>query len=358
MVAPANRATDPPEITEVERRLWRSRKLLVALVVLYVTIVNLVVFSFDLRRWDWLLITGALLYLGLLPASLRAPQRVGNALGRLTARAVLQPADHVEILAGALHARARLWAWYGGWVAPPVALGVWLWTYRSDLPGHVVLAGLEIIASVPIGRFVGRAVAYGRLGRALDQREIGVTVTPGHLDGAAGLRPIGDLYLFQASMVGAIAAYLGVWWLITPVFFPRYLVWRNSYLALLVVILACEFLAFLAPMLWFHRRMVTEKNRLLVAKADAVSREASVVEEALLVADDGERPALQERLALLKARYEDIETMPTWPVSLAMRRRFAVQNVVLFLPVVAQALSAPKSWQSVIDGVSKSLSGG
>jgi hypothetical protein len=50
--------------------------------------------------------------------------------------------------------------------------------------------------------------------------------------------------------------------------------------------------------------------------------------------------------------------MPTWPVSLAMRRRFAVQNVVLFLPVVAQALSAPKSWQSVIDGVSKSLSGG
>jgi hypothetical protein len=348
---------EPMGLTPAESWLWRHRKVLTTIFVGAVVVDQLLYNGLRLRSWDWLLVTGATLYLALLPLSLSEPQRVADTLHLLGSRLEVPTTDSVAEVEASMHRRARRWAGVGGWAAMPVALGVWYWAYAGNLLLHAGLAVVEIIASVPIGRFVGRAVAYGGLGRHLRRADVAVAVTPGHLDGAAGLRPVGDLYLFQASMIGAIAAYLGLWWLITPVFFPRYLPWRNAYLGLLVAVLGCEFLTFLAPMAWFHQRMQSEKRRLMLKDGNELSERASVVEEEILRVDDAGRAARQEELMLLRSRYSEIESMPTWPVSAPMRRRFAVRNVVLFLPIVANALSAPKSWQGLLDQVSKTISG-
>ncbi len=350
-------SNEPMGLTPAESWLWRRRNALTAIFVGAVVVDQLLYNGLRLRTWDWLLVTGATLYLALLPLSLSEPQRVTDTLHLLGSRLEVPTTGSAAEVEASIHRRARRWASVGGWIAMPVALGVWYWAYAADLLLHAGLAVVEIIASVPIGRFVGRAVAYGGLGRHLGRADAVVAVIPGHLDGAAGLRPVGDLYLFQASMVGAIAAYLGLWWLITPVFFPRYLPWRNAYLGLLVAVLGCEILAFLAPMTWFHQRMQSEKRRFMLEDGNELSSRASVVEEEILRVDDAGRAARQDELTLLRSRYFEIENMPTRPVSPTMRRRFAVRNVVLFLPVVANALSAPKSWQGLLDQVSKTISG-
>jgi hypothetical protein len=40
-----------------------------------------------------------------------------------------------------------------------------------------------------------------------------------------------------------------------------------------------------------------------------------------------------------------------------MRRRFALRNVALFLPIAANALSTPTSWQELVQQLSKAVSG-
>jgi hypothetical protein len=41
--------------------------------------------------------------------------------------------------------------------------------------------------------------SYGLLGSVFDRGGVSLRATPGHIDGAAGLKPFGDYYLSQAS---------------------------------------------------------------------------------------------------------------------------------------------------------------
>jgi hypothetical protein len=49
--------------------------------------------------------------------------------------------------------------------------------------------------------------------------------------------------------------------------------------------------------------------------------------------------------------------MSTWPMGVSVRRRFAVNNIVLFIPVAAQILGASESLQKVMEGLQKAVSG-
>jgi hypothetical protein len=343
----------PEALTRTERWLWRHRRAVTVVVVALIAVDESAAYGTRARQWDWLLVSGALLYLALVPTSLTEPQRVTQAVSRLQARSALSPPLKEAAVLPALHRRANRAAAWGGWLSMPAALGAWYWAYSTDLPRHIVLALVEVIAAVPIGRFVGRAIAYSSLGRELQRHGVEVRVTPGHVDGAGGLRPVGDLFLFHASMVAAVAAYLGIWWLITPGYFPRYGSWRDTYLGLLGAMLVCEVLAFVAPMLWFHGRMLSTKRSLLVAEADPLSHRASLLEGEILSAAPSDRPAMRDELALLNSRYAAIESLPTWPVSPSMRRQFAVRNVLLVAPIVVDALSAQSSWHGILDQLAK-----
>lgn len=47
----------------------------------------------------------------------------------------------------------------------------------------------------------------------------------------------------------------------------------------------------------------------------------------------------KERIAARQREYWDIENMPTWPVDLTTWRRFARNNMVLALPLIAKLLA-------------------
>jgi hypothetical protein len=200
-------------------------------------------------------------------------------------------------------------------------------------------------------------VGYGLLGRRLTRSRFTITVDPEHLDGATGLRPIGDFYFFQAMLLAVPAVFLGAWWVAIPFYGERYESWRDAYVALLAFVLACELLAFLLPLRSFHLVMREEKQRLL-AEADEIGHQALEVQRQLRAAPpETDLGPLEDRLARLTRRYQAIEKMPTWPVSTRVRRRLALNNLILLIPVIAQLLGAPDSLQHLLDTLQKVITG-
>jgi len=310
-------------------------------------------------HWDWLFASGFLTLVAGLRLALRLPDKIHETLTRLVARQVLTDREndfrHFE---QKLHASGRRAALIGGVIAPVVLLAAWVVAKRSALPAYLLTAVVEAAAAVPVGFFIGRAVSYGLLGRRLSRPRFTITVDPEHLDGASGLRPIGDLYFFQAMLVAVPAVFLAAWWVLIPLVNDDYGDWRNVYAALLVLVLGCEALAFLLPMRSFHSIMKTEKDRLLVDEADEISQQVATVQQQLRGSPtDDDRERLEDRLNRLSQRYKAIDTMRTWPVDVRIRRRFALNNLALFIPVISQAVNAPESWQRFLDSVQKALSG-
>ncbi|QIK10203.1 hypothetical protein SLV14_007015 [Streptomyces sp. Je 1-4] len=293
--------------------------------------------------------SGFMLFFVALFWSLTVPNRMSVTLSRLQARNVLSPAREVAVLEDQLCDSARRWARAMSVVTVVLIEAAFIAAVGFSNP---VLMVIEGVMAIPVGRFLGRAVCYGWLGRRLRANQaIKLIVQPGHVDGAAGLRPIGSLYLFQAMLVSLIALYLSVWWLLmelVPRFKARYGYWQDAYLGLFLVALCCVAAAFLLPMWTFHLSM-REAKQALAPEADRISIDISAEKQHLLSMNDGvDATHHQEYLNRLDQRFQTIEKMPTWPVSAAMRNWFTANMLALPLPVLAGLV--PVFVQSVLTG--------
>jgi hypothetical protein len=309
----------------------------------------------SLASWDILLISGIVALIVGLRLARQAPDRVGHTLRRLIHRGALQgaPADP-ESVREALESTARTWAGRGaGLVAVAVFAAFAIVMLRARSLYRLPLALFEVYWAYIAGWQLGRMAAYGRLGAALGKAGINVRAIPGHLDGAAGLKPVGDLFFFQ-SMVAAIPAiFLAAWWLLIPVWPRDYSFWRAPYVGLLAASIVVEMLAFFVPMWFFHVAMRTEKERLLQT-ADKLSEQVAALQvELAQPTHDPPRHELQERLSLMTKQYWDIEQMPTWPVDFKTRRHFALSNVTLVLPLLSEVVGLTPPWQRLVEAAGK-----
>jgi hypothetical protein len=312
-------------------------------------------FGLDLSQWDLLLISGAITFVVGLHFALRIPQKVDVALTRLVNRGVLQlTPETLANLKQDLSARAARWAHRGGVSVTIVVLLAFLIAFGPDIIQHLDLTLVEMLGGYIVGRYLGRMACYGQLGWLLRQRNIPLNVQPGHLDGAAGFKPVGDLYFFQAMVIAIPALYLAVWWFLIPAF-DQYAQWREPYLGLLAVVLTVEVLAFLIPVWSFHQEMLDQKTRLL-DEADRLSRAVDSGQAELTEAKTGqERSELKDRLAQMTERYSAIEQMPTWPVDPRVRRRFTFNNLALFLPLISRSFQVTGAWQKVLEELQQIL---
>lgn len=341
----------------VENWLRRRYGWFAVAVVALVGLNELAGFGVNLLRWDWLLVTGFVTFLLALRSALQLPDRMHEAIRRLSNRRILvgtkgQLADFER----RLHRAGRRRALVGG-VVCAVLLGAMFWiAFPGTLLTRLVLLIAEVSAAVLVGFFIGRAWAYGELGRLLVKQGLAIEVHPEHLDGAGGLRPVGDYYFFQAMLMAIPAAYLAIWWLLFPVV-GRYDNWRTPYVVLLAFLVLCEIGAFLLPLRTFHQIMKDKKRQWLV-RADELSHDVSTLRDQLRDStDDEESKRLEERLSRLTQQYQAIDKMSTWPLGVSVRRRFAVNNIVLFIPVAAQLLGASESLQKILEGLQKAVTG-
>lgn len=341
---------------DVER--WTQTHFLLALTTMIVVALanELMLFGTDLSRWDPLYITSVLAFTVGIRLALELAPRIRLTLVRLSRRGALSVTrEEVAGFTRDLETRAQAWAERAGLLIALLILMAFVVAFGPRIRTEIWFTIVSMAAGYLAGRAVGRAVTYGTLGSLLQRRGLAPIVQPGHLDGAGGLKPVGEFYFFQAMVLAIPALFLATWWAIIP-FLGRYEYWRRPYLALLAVALTVEILAFIAPMYSFHQTMKQQKVEQL-AEADELSREVSQLQSQLVKAGtDKEREALKERLSLMTERYAAIERMPSWPVDRRTRRRFTVNNLVLFLPLISKALSLTSPWKDIADELSRLVS--
>lgn len=309
----------------------------VAIVVGAVIANEVVLFGSDPRVWDWMLISGTITLLCGLALARSFRPTFDQTINRLRHSGTIRESEPLR-LAGWFSDRLDSWSHSWGLIIAATMGLAFLGAYGPSAILHyrwvAVFTVLSMAAGYIVGRYVGQALLFARLHSACRQVGVELLLQPGHLDGAAGWRPVGQLYFRQALLLALPAAHLGLWWFLIPAF-DQYRDWRTPYVGLLAFVLLWEGAAFIVPMWAFHKEM-SEKKRGLLMEADEVGHEVAQLKAKLAAEKDAaERKLLKERLDILTDRYETLERLPTWPLDAPTRRRFSVNNAVLALPLLA-----------------------
>ena len=175
---------------------------------------------------------------------------------------------------------------------------------------------------------------------------------PGHPDGAGGLKPLGDFYLFESLTASLPAVFLSVWVLLFSLGGPSplwsvYRLYLDPYLALLAAAILVEVLVFVLPMKSAHDVMTLAKHDLFLPEADRLFPAGAPGQQgspALQPSpDDG---VVRQRLI---ERFNDLNGAPTWPIDSSIRRRFALRNLALLVPFIGYLVGHMQFWQQVAD---------
>jgi hypothetical protein len=210
------------------------------------------------------------------------------------------------------------------------------------------------MAGAVAGSWLGRMVSYGRLiGKTgLSRNKLVLRVIPGHPDGAGGLKPLGDFYLFQSLTASLPAIFLSVWVLLFSLGGPSPLwsadrVYLDPYLVLLAVAILFEVLVFVLPMKSAHDEMNLQKHQLFLPEADRLlSAGAPGQPGSPALPPSQDDAAVQQRLI---ERFNELNDAPEWPIDASIRRRFALRNLALLVPFIGYLVGHMQFWQQVAD---------
>lgn len=336
--------------SRIEKLLERRFGWIVAVVAGAVGAVQVINSGVAPFAWDWMAISGtALLVVGLALAQTFQPTFEATVDRLRHAGTIVEP-DPLELNAW-FENRIECWSHRTGLVIGAVMglafLAAYGLTPLHQDRGILAFTVVSVLAGYVAGRYIGQAVLFGRLHTALQQTSAEMVLQPGHPDGAAGWRPIGQLYFRQALLLALPAAHLGAWWLLIPAF-NDYHEWRDPYAGLLAVVVALEVAAFIWPMWGFHRQMGAKKGDLL-READRVGRDVTTIRAQLAnETDTAKRAELNDTINEKLAWYSTLESVPTWPVDRATRRKFTINHLMLAVPLAASWLEQGAfSWSEI-----------
>jgi hypothetical protein len=318
---------------------------------------------------------------------LKSIDRIYETIDRLSGRGVLvgDPSALKDLMA----ARGRWGATVGGPVVAGVMLAVfsfvmrppWVvhsWESASDRADEWLVTVYAVVFGYIVGRLMGRAVVYGTLGLVISRRgDWSIHPQRNSPDGASGLAPVGAMYFSNSGILLIPAAYFAAhiygWAIARPgclserearleaapegVWVEAPLCnygWRDPFLWMLALTLLLQLPVTILPLLSFRSPM---KNSCRVWREEvdqaAIPRLAGV-ESVLLHCDDQERQReLRDEQALLRDQFATVKRCPTWPVDPSIRRRFAISNVLLVIPLIVNPLSSntPQSFWEWLDTI-------
>ncbi len=329
--------------THIIRALW----LLLALF----SVREFYFFGPEVTHWDLLLLTGILTFILGLRMVADLPRRFELTVQRLVTRGVLGlRGDEREQFFDGIERHAQDWARIGGVLAALAMAGAFAVALIQGFYWSRALLGVgEVLGAYIAGTYLGRMASYGQLGWQVQRPSIEIVVQPTHVDGVAGLKPVGDYYFRQAMIAGLPAVFLAAWWFLFPIWPRDYTHWEEPYLALLSVAIVVEILAFLIPIWSFHRIMLREKAKWL-ARADQLCMEISELER---IPESGEawktKSVRPDQIEEMRNDYWCIENMATWPVDVRTRKRFRLSNVLLVIPLLGDVAKRSLDWKQVLD---------
>lgn len=147
---------------------------------------------------NFLLVSGAATTLLFVWAAKNIFGEVENTLRRLVKRrALLMKQSDLEEFVLHLRHKSNMWGVVGGLT---YFIGASILFYHFQAFNGFKDASqsiLSVLASFIGGRYSGEMLCFGFLGRFLRKENATISTKPRHVDGAAGLKPIGDYYLLE-----------------------------------------------------------------------------------------------------------------------------------------------------------------
>jgi hypothetical protein len=322
-------------------------------------------FGTQVRCWDTMLLSGTSVFAVAVALALSLPGRFERALTELRVHGALPvtAAETQAISADLERAGARRVARAATIVGALVLAGflyvlvpqfIVIWQDPAQPRGLVyTLIGFFAFLTLVCafcgyvgGAFLGRVASYGLLARRLSRPGSGLTLQPGHYDGANGLAPIGGLYLYQAFLVMFPIVWLAAWWLLIPYYDTSacgtgianpYLAWRLPLMVLWVTSVVFLYLAFVRPVLRLRGRIKAERDELSRVRLPEIRAEIDAIRANLAVSPyaAADRAALVARLDALAREHWSIQHMPVWPMDRAtMKQYFSVNAAGTVAPLV------------------------
>lgn len=308
-------------------------------------------YRFEFLQWDLLLLTGLLTFILGLRLIGGVRKRFELTLSRLLTREVLKIEEEGRNeFFDQLEENAQNWARIGGIIGAVAMVGAFVFALFQDFFWQRALLGIaEAIGAYIAGTYLGRIASYGQLGWQLKKRLVEIEMQPSHVDGVAGLKPVGDFFFYQAMIVAIPAIFLAVWWFLFPIWPRDYSHWEQAYLALLSIAIVIEILAFLVPIWSFHRIMQSEKTKWLET-ADRLSIEIRYKQSDSEFDHSLEKKNIQsEKIEVMRKLCWSIENMSTWPIDIKTKKRFRFNNILLFIPFLGDIAKRNLDWKQILD---------
>lgn len=356
----------------LEGRAIRWFLALVGLYLAYQIWLNAKFFGTQWPCWDYMLISGFAAFIGAIWLVRDINQRLDKAIERLRLNnALVVTEEGVRSLKREMSSHGRtIQVWSALligllifvsflWVFGDLARQIWTAWRQGLLPqGGTALVELGIFTLLSAccaalaGLFFGRLAHFGTLASVLSTDAAGLNIAPGHFDGAAGLKPIGDFYLYQAVLLAIPILWLGAWWAwIIPNYKdvicavtgqPQFLFreWQGPFFIMWLVVLVYFHLGFVRPFLILHRRIRTTRLALDSTEAKRLEEDIYRLQEHAVATDSTTRARLSDDIERLSRRLWSIRNMWDWPMdrlSLAKFRSLVLGEVVLPLAAAAVA---------------------
>lgn len=285
--------------------------------------------------WDPLLVSGIIVFLIAIQMAFQIQSKFNEMLNRLVHRDTLESNEKkLGVLKADLQNGIRRLSIIIGMLLAVSLLFSFLYRSGTSFIARIPITLLESAGGFIAGTLLGQMCGYGRLGSLLKKHHITLKIQPGHLDGVGGLKPVGEFYFNQAMVVAMPAVFLSVWLLLFQFGFAQYSRWKTPYAILLIINVVLEILAFVAPLLSFHKIMTLAKQNELEA-ADKLSNEIAIAEHQLTKEQDAsKRELIKDRLSSMTKEYWSIEKLPTWPISKRTKKLFTRNNLTLLVPLI------------------------
>ncbi len=374
----------------------RRIKLFLGLIALYLGYqiwLNYQNFGTNWTCWDFMLISGFLAFILAIWLAADLSRRLNRAIDQLRLNNVLVIDDTgVALLKQEMSVRGtavQVWSGilitlviFGSYllVFGPVTLRAWnAWQSGQYPEASAILIQIgtftfvSAIGAALAGLLFGRLTHYGRLAGVLSKDKKYLRIIPGHADGACGLKPIGDYYLYQAFVFAVPIVWLSAWWAwIIPNYkdmvctltgqpHQLFATWQGPYFLQWLVVLIYFYMGFVWPFIALRRRIKQARASLNANEATRLQADIFALQNEF--SDPNGIEVKQDQsgiLPVLDAKSRElwaIRNMSGWPMdagTLAKYRSLLIGEVVL--PVVAALATSHKAGGSSFQLINSWLS--
>ena len=328
--------------------------------------------------WDWMYYSGAIAFLVAVALAINTRDELAKAISQLRINHTLNiSTSELAQLNGQVERSAVRWRIAAGLFVAALVLATWVWALALEFASvGVNLTGFAadpwwvafmvfVLAVMTLcgyfaGAYFGTAAGRGSLATLLAQESVALRIQPDHYDGAAGLKPVGDLYLYQAFLTAIPLAYFSIWWLIIPHYEQLVCAsvdpssWAVPMAAQWFVTLGFTYLAFIRPMMKLRRRLRQEQLRLQKLVVPELSGRILSLQEELASSDitQQQREDLMQDIDQAGRQIWSIQQMSAWPMNAKTRRRyFSLTTLTTVIPPALEASTSLGLHSGVGSGV-------